>query len=401
MKILVLNCGSSSLKYKFFDMLTNAELARGQADRIGLPDAAFRHEYKHNKTFIDNKPVKNHHEAVHALLNFLLNKENDIITEIETINGVGHRVVHGGDSFHASVVVNQSARELLENTKILAPLHNPPNLMGIDICTSLMPSVPQVAVFDTAFHHSMPAYAYTYAIPYKYYEQDHVRKYGFHGISHQYAALRAAEILEEKLENLRIITCHLGAGSSLCAVCGGKSRDTSMGFTPLSGIVMSTRCGDIDPSIVSFIAEKEKISVSEVMNILNRQSGVLGISGVSPDFRDLEKETRMGNERAHLALMIYAYSAARGIASLVPAISGLDALVFTAGIGEHSSAMRERICEFLSWMDIVLDKKMNATLDIEGLISSNESKVKIIVIPTNEEIMIARETCALLKNNAH
>ncbi len=400
MKILVLNCGSSSLKYKLFDMQTNVELARGQADRIGLPDAAFRHEYKHNKTFIDNKPVNNHHEAVHALLDFLLNKENDIIIEIKAIDGVGHRVVHGGDTFQASVVVDQSVRKLLENTKILAPLHNPPNLMGIDICASLMPSVPQVAVFDTAFHHSLPAYAYTYAIPYKYYEQDHVRKYGFHGISHQYAALRTAEILEQKIENLRIITCHLGAGSSLCAVGEGKSRDTSMGFTPLSGIVMSTRCGDIDPAIVSFISEKEQISVSAVMDILNRKSGVLGISGISPDFRDLENEASKGNERAHLALMVYAYNAARGIASLMPAINGLDALVFTAGIGEHSSAMRERICEFLSWMDIVLDKKINATLDIEGMISSGESKVKIIVIPANEEMMIARETCAALKNKA-
>lgn len=399
MKILVLNCGSSSLKYKFFDMQTNVELARGQADRIGLPDAAFRHEYKHNKTFIDNKPVKNHHEAVHALLSFLLNKKNDIITEIKAIDGVGHRVVHGGDSFQESVVVDQSARKFLENTKILAPLHNPPNLMGIDICTSLMPSVPQVAVFDTAFHHSMPAHAYTYAIPYKYYEQDHVRKYGFHGISHQYAALRAAEILQQKMDDLRIITCHLGAGSSLCAIARGKSVDTSMGFTPLSGIVMSTRCGDIDPAIVSFISEKEQISVSSVMDILNRKSGALGISGISPDFRDLENEASRGSERARLALMVYAYSAARGIASLIPAINGLDALVFTAGIGEHSSAMRERICKFLTWMDISLDRKMNATDDIEGLISSVESKVKVIVIPTNEEIMIARETCAVIRKN--
>lgn len=397
MKILVLNCGSSSLKYKLFDMETDDVLAQGQADRIGLTDAAFRHDIRGRQRVKNETPLADHHEAVNVLLDIMTDKKQGILNDMSEIVGVGHRVVHGGEHFRTSVVVDSAVREILESTGKLAPLHNPPNLMGIDVCAKLMPGVPQVAVFDTAFHQTMPAHAYTYAIPYRYYVEDHVRRYGFHGISHRYVAMRAAEILQQKPENLKIVTCHLGAGSSLCAVADGKSQDTSMGFTPLSGIVMGTRCGDIDPAVVSFLAEKEHLSIGQVMEILNRQSGVSGISGISPDFRDLEKEAGLGNERARLALAVYAYSVARGVGSLMPAAGGLDVLAFTAGIGENSPRMRQRICTFLSWLGIVLDEDRNMDGEKERIISAKESKVNVLVVPTDEEKMIARETRAVLK----
>ncbi len=397
MKILVLNCGSSSLKYKLYEMEKSEVLAQGQADRIGLPDALFQHDVREQETFLNNTPLSNHHEAVHALLTHLVDGKRGLLTDMNEIGGVGHRVVHGGEHFRTSVVVDSAIREILESTKKLAPLHNPPNLMGIDVCTSLMPGVPQVAVFDTAFHQTMPDRAYTYAIPYRYYTEDHVRRYGFHGISHRYVAGRTAEVLHQNIEDLKIITCHLGAGSSLCAIEGGKSVDTSMGFTPLSGLVMGTRCGDIDPALVSFLVEKEKGSLAQVMNMLNRESGVLGISGISPDFRDLEKEASLGNERARLALAVYAYSVAKGIGSLIPAVGGLDALVFTAGIGENSPNMRRRICAFLSWLGITLDEDHNRDGIGEREISVRESRIKVLVVPTDEEKMIACETRAVLQ----
>ncbi|MFA5321094.1 MAG: acetate kinase [Smithella sp.] len=397
MKILVLNCGSSSLKYKLFEMETNDVLAQGQADRIGLTNAAFRHDIKGQQHSIIEAPLPNHHEAVHALLNILTDKKHGVLTDMREIGGVGHRVVHGGEHFRTSVFVDSAIRQILESTKQLAPLHNPPNLMGIDICQNIMPEVPQVAVFDTAFHQTMPVYAYTYAIPYRYYTEDHVRRYGFHGISHRYVAYRTAEFLQKNPEDLKIITCHLGAGSSLCAVAGGKSQDTSMGFTPLSGVVMGTRCGDIDPAILSFIAEKEHLSLPQVMDILNRESGVLGISGISPDFRDLVKEASLGNERARLAIAVYAYSVAKGIGSLIPAADGLDVLTFTAGIGENSPPVRQKICSFLSWLGIILDEEKNIGKDNERTISARQSKIKVLVIPTDEEKMIARESWAVLQ----
>ena len=397
MKILVLNCGSSSLKYKLYEMETSEVLAQGQADRIGLPDALFQHDVQGRETFLDKTPLSSHHDAVHALLTHLVDGRQGILTDMKEIGGVGHRVVHGGEHFRTSVVVDPAIRKILESTKKLAPLHNPPNLMGIDVCTNLMPGVPQVAVFDTAFHQSMPAHAFTYAIPYRYYTEDHIRRYGFHGTSHRYVARRTAALLQDKTATPRIITCHLGAGSSLCAVAGGKSLDTSMGFTPLSGLVMGTRSGDIDPAVVSFIMEKENASMAGVMDILNRQSGVLGISGVSPDFRDLEKAAEEGHERAHLALTVFAYSVARGIGSLIPSINGLDALAFTAGIGEHSPHMRQRICSFLSWLGIILDEDKNDKGDNERMISKQESKINVFVIPTDEEKMIAEESWAVLR----
>ena len=397
MKILVLNCGSSSLKYKLFEMEDNIVLAQGQADRIGMTNAVFQHDAQGHETFLNKTPLANHHEAVQALLTHLVDGQQGVLADMSEIGGVGHRVVHGGEHFRTSVIVDPAIRETLEATKKLAPLHNPPNLMGIDVCTSLMPGVPQVAVFDTAFHQTMPPYAYTYAIPYHYYIEDHVRRYGFHGISHRYVACRTAEILGKNMEALRIITCHLGAGSSLCAVAEGKSLDTSMGFTPLSGLVMGTRSGDIDPALVSFLVEKEQSSLAQVMDMLNRESGVFGISGISPDFRDLEKEASLGNERARLALDAYAYSVAKGIGSLIPAAGGLDVLVFTAGVGEHSPNMRRRICAFLSWLGIVLDENKNIDGFVEGEISLPGTKVKIFVVPTDEEKMIAEETQAVLQ----
>jgi acetate kinase len=397
MKILVLNCGSSSLKYKLYEMETSEVLAQGQADRIGLPDARFQHDVRGREAFLDKTPLSSHYDAVHALLTHLVDGRQGILTDTKEIGGVGHRVVHGGEHFRTSVVVDPAIRKILESTKKIAPLHNPPNLMGIDVCTNLMPGVPQVAVFDTAFHQSMPAHAFTYAIPYRYYTEDHIRRYGFHGTSHRYVARRTAALLQDKTATPRIITCHLGAGSSLCAVAGGKSLDTSMGFTPLSGLVMGTRSGDIDPAVVSFIMEKENASMAGVMDILNRQSGVLGISGVSPDFRDLEKAAEEGHERAHLALTVFAYSVARGIGSLIPSINGLDALAFTAGIGEHSPHMRQRICSFLSWLGIILDEDKNDKGDNERMISKQESKINVFVIPTDEEKMIAEESWAVLR----
>lgn len=398
MKILVLNCGSSSLKYKLFEIASGAVLAKGQAQRIGLRDASFLHEVQGREARSDNKSLSDHAEAVSRLLAHLTDRQAGLLSDMNEISGVGHRVVHGGEHFRTSVRVDPAVRDHLERTKVLAPLHNPPNLMGIDVCTRLMPGVPQVAVFDTAFHQTMPPHAYTYAIPYRYYTEDSVRRYGFHGTSHRYVANRTAELLQGKTENPKIITCHLGAGSSLCAVTGGKSLDTSMGFTPLSGVVMGTRSGDIDPAVVSFIMEKERCSIEQAIDVLNRQSGVLGISGVSPDFRDLKREADCGNARAALALDVFAYSIARGIGSLIPAIDGLDALAFTAGIGENSPALRKRICAFLTWLGVLLDEDQNNEGPAERDISKPESKVNVFVVPTDEEIMIARETEAVLRN---
>lgn len=392
MKILVLNCGSSSLKYKLFEMPQGDVLAQGLADRIGFPDAVFRHKVQGREPVVNTAPLDRHHAAVEAMLGFIMDNVRG------GISGIGHRVVHGGEHFRASVRVDARIRRILEDCKPLAPLHNPPNLMGIDVCAELLPAVTQVAVFDTAFHQTIPDYAYTYAIPYRYYTDEHVRRYGFHGISHQYVAGRTAELLKRPLADLRIMTCHLGAGSSLCAVANGKSVDTSMGFTPLSGLVMATRCGDIDPALVAFLAGRENMSPAALMEMLNRESGVLGISGVSSDFRDLEAAASGGHTRSRLALNVFAYSVARGIGSLLPALGGLDALVFTAGIGENSAPMRRRICALLAWLGVELDEEKN--LVGEGEISRAGAPVKVLVVPTNEEKMIAWETQAVLDNHA-
>lgn len=397
MKILVLNCGSSSLKYKLFEMPQGKILARGEADRIGQPDTCFTHETAGRGELRIKTTLGDHRDAVNALLQNLRNEDGLNQKNEKELEGIGHRVVHGGEYFSSSVRIDERVREILEDLKKLAPLHNPPNLAGIDICAELLPGVPQIAVFDTAFHQTLPDHAYVYAIPFRYYQEDHIRKYGFHGTSHRYVSSRAAEILEEDPLKLRMITCHLGNGSSLCAVAGGRSLDTTMGFTPLSGLVMGTRCGDIDPALVAYLSDKEGLPVREVMNILNRQSGVLGISGLSQDFRDLEEAAAKGHQRSGLALSVFAYSVAKGIASLIPALGGLEVLVFTAGIGENSPGIRERICHFLSWLGLRLDEQKNGSGPVERMISKPGSQVEVLVIPTDEERMIAQETAMILE----
>jgi acetate kinase len=395
-KILVLNCGSSSVKFKFFETEGYRVLARGEADRIGMPGATLSYEARGIETTRIERPLKDHRAAVGFLLSLLANEPTAVLKGLEEIDGVGHRIVHGGEHFRASILIEKGKRALLETCGDLAPLHHPPNLAGIDICADLLPGILQAAVFDTAFHQTIPDFACTYAVPYRYYEEHRIRKYGFHGISHQYVASRAAEILRTDLAALKMVTCHLGAGCSLCAVGGGKSLDTSMGFTPLAGLVMATRSGDIDPALVAFIAAKEKLSADAVIDILNQQSGVLGVSGLSKDFRDLERAALDGHERAGLALTIFAYSAARGIGSMIPAIGGLDTLVFTAGIGENSPIMRSRIAAHLSWLGIDLDEEKNAAGKPDSDISTIGSPVRVMIIPTNEELMIAKETVKLL-----
>ncbi len=398
MKILVINCGSSSLKYKLFEMPQGKVLARGGADRIGHPEAYFTFLIAEGSASPKKMPLRDHRDALGVLLESLTQKGQGVLKDLGELAGIGHRVVHGGEQFISSVRIDEEVRVILEGLKSIAPLHNPPNMAGIEICAELLPQVPQIAVFDTAFHQTMPDYAYLYALPYRYYQEDHIRKYGFHGTSHRYVSLRAAEILGRDFSSLRIITCHLGNGSSLCAVSGARSMDTTMGYTPLAGLVMGTRCGDIDPALVAFLSEKEGLSVEVVMDILNRQSGVLGISGLSHDLRDLEEAALMGHKRAGLALKVFAYSVAKGIASMIPASGGLDVLVFTAGIGEHSPEMRERICSYFQWLGLSLDKESNWRGDAEGRISRPGSRVEVLVIPTDEEKMIAQETAVFLKS---
>ncbi len=399
MKILTLNCGSSSIKFKIFSMPAGSVLMKGQADRIGLGDAKIEWEGEGIKPYIIRKELPNHKKALEILLG--LNPAGDEKSPLSTgdITAIGHRVVHGGEFFRSSVIINSPIRKTLENCRNLAPLHNPHNLTGIDVCTGLIPDVPQVAVFDTAFHQSMPDFAYTYAIPYKFYEENRIRKYGFHGTSHRYVAERAAQIIGIDIKKLRIITAHLGNGSSLCAVGNGKSCDTSMGFTPLSGIIMGTRCGDIDPALVAYLIEDLNIPVYEAIRILNHESGVLGISGLSSDFRDLFSAAENGHERAALAVKVFAYSVARGIGSLIPAINGLDVLVFTAGIGENSPRMRKMISDYLSWLGINLDPEKNSSGTPETDISLSGSPVNVLVIPTDEEKMIAVETMNTIENS--
>lgn len=392
MNILVLNCGSSSVKFKLFDMLKGGVVAQGLVERIGMPSSKFRYRSGQKDELVFERPMHGHSEAVEVILHTLTDSECGVICDVREIHSVGHRVVHGGESFQQAVVVNGEVLSALERCSRLAPLHNPPNIKGIQICRDLIPHAVQVAVFDTAFHQTMPDYAYMYAIPYKYYKTHGVRKYGFHGTSHKYVAFRAADMLGANIENLKIVTCHLGNGSSLCAVRGGKSLDTTMGFTPLAGVVMGTRCGDVDPAIVSFIAEMEAMSLRAINEMLNKKSGVLGISDVSSDFRDLEQSAAAGEHRARLALEIFCYSVSKGIGSLIPSLEGLDALVFTAGIGENSPDIRRQICSRLEYLGVLLDVQRNSCRGKEMQISTPDSRVRVLVIPTDEEKMIAEET---------
>ncbi len=396
MKVLVLNCGSSSLKYQLIDMNGEVVLAKGFCERIGIADSKLKHEPTGKDKFEIVKDMKDHTDAVQMVLDALLSKEHGVIADIKEVNAVGHRVVHGGEYFSDSVVITDEVIKAIEVCSELAPLHNPPNLIGIRACEKLMPGVPQVAVFDTAFHQTMPEKAYLYAIPYELYDKYKIRKYGFHGTSHKYVSTEAAKLIGKPLESLKIITCHLGNGASVCAVDGGKSVDTSMGFTPLEGLAMGTRSGDIDAACLSFIMEKEGISAKEVENILNKKSGVLGVSGVSSDFRDIENAEAAGNERAKVALELFYYRVAKYVGEYAAAMNGVDAVVFTAGLGENSVDARAEICKYLGYLGITVDNEKNNCRGKAVVISTDDSATKAIIMPTNEELVIARDTNSLL-----
>jgi len=397
MKVLVVNCGSSSLKYQLIDMVDESVMAKGLVERIGIEGSILTHEATGKEKKVIEEPMKDHKKALELVLEAVVNKEYGAIESMDEIEAVGHRVVHAGEKFSDSVVINNEVIAALEECIELAPLHNPPNLIGIRACIELMPGVKMVGVFDTAFHQSMPASSYIYALPYEYYEKYGVRKYGFHGTSHKYVAQRTASMLGKDLDSLKIITCHLGNGASITAIDKGKSVDTSMGFTPLEGLVMGTRSGDLDPAIITFIMEKENLSVNEMNNLLNKKSGVLGISGISSDFRDIESSAKQGNERAQLALNKFNVRVKKYIAACAAVMGGVDAIVFTAGLGENSISARELICGGFEFMGMELDKEKNNVRGKETLVSTDSSKVKILVIPTNEELMIARDTLELLK----
>ncbi len=399
MKILVINAGSSSLKYQLIDMDTEKVLAKGLCERIGIDGSKLNHTPDGGEKQVIEKNMKDHSDAIKMVLDALTDANYGVISDMSEISAVGHRVVHGGEVFSGSVVINADVKKALEDCVPLAPLHNPANLIGILACEEAMPGVPQIGVFDTAFHQTMSKEAFMYGIPYELYEKHRIRKYGFHGTSHKYVSQEAAKMLGKKPEDLKLITCHMGNGSSITAVDGGKSVDTSMGFTPLAGVVMGTRCGDIDPAIVKFIAEAEGMTVQEVDTMLNKQSGVQGISGVSSDFRDLEAAQAEGNERAALALDMFVESVRRYVGSYLVKMGGADAIIFTAGIGENTPLMRDAITKNLEFFGIKIDAAKNekAIRGVQMDISAEDSKVKILVVPTNEELMIAKETLALLK----
>ncbi len=391
MKILVINAGSSSLKYQLFDMTSQEVLAKGLCERIGL-DGHLEHKIVRNLEVVDrNIPMPTHKEAIEAVMEILVDERYGVINSVKEISAVGHRVLHGGDKFVASCRVDEACKQAIRDCIPLGPLHNPANLMGIEACEKAMPGVPQVAVFDTAFHSTMPPKAFTYAVPYEYYEKYRVRRYGFHGTSHLYVSGKAAELLDKPVEETRIVTCHLGNGSSIAAVKGGKCVDTSMGLTPLDGIPMGTRSGSIDPAILEFICYHENLNINQMLTVLNKKSGVLGISGVSNDFRDLRKAAGEGNERAILALEMFTYAVKKYIGAYAAAMGGLDAVVFTAGVGENVPSVRKSITDGLDFLGLTIDDDKNnerGTVDITGA----DSKVKVFVIPTNEELVIAQDT---------
>lgn len=392
MKVLVINCGSSSLKYQVLEMETETLLCKGLVERIGIEGSVLKHEKPGMDKYILEVPMKDHKEAIAHVLDTLLHDAYGVASSMDEIGAVGHRVVHAGEKYASSVLITDDVIQALQDCVSLAPLHNPPNLLGIAACQELMSNTPMVGVFDTAFHQTMPAESYIYAIPYEYYTKYGVRRYGFHGTSHRYVSERAAEMLGKEIADTKVITCHLGNGASITAINGGKVVDTSMGFTPLEGLVMGTRCGDIDPAIIDFICQKEGLSISEVNNILNKKSGVLGISGVSSDFRDIEDAAMKGNERAELALKVYANKVKFYIGAYMAEMNGADAVVFTAGLGENGILMRRMICSDMENIGLALCPKRNEVKGQEKVISKDESPVKILLIPTNEELMIAKDT---------
>lgn len=396
MKILVLNCGSSSLKYQLINMETEEVLASGKYERIGEKEAFITHKVNDKKIKIDN-PAYNHTEAIDFTLKQLTNPEYKVIDSLDEINAIGHRLVHGGEKIAESVVIDDNVIEILKECSDLAPLHNPACILGIEACKNVMPEKPMVGVFDTAFHQSIPKERYIYPIPYEYYKKYGIRKYGFHGTSHMYVSHRLAEIENKNIEDMKIVTCHLGQGSSICAIQGGKSVDTSMGLTPLGGIPMVTRSGDLDPSILLYLMKKEKMSAQDMENILNKESGVSGISGLAPDFRVIENASNEGDEKAKIAMDNFKYTIASYIAKYAVAMNGIDSIIFTGGVGENQINIRKGICEQLKFMGVEIDVNENNSRGEEKLISKPESKVKVFVIPTNEELMIAKETKRLVK----
>lgn len=391
MIILVVNCGSSSLKYQLIDMKNEEVMAKGLVERIGLAEGVLTHKWKDQKKVI-NQPIPDHNVAVQLVLNILTDKDCGVITSMDAIDAVGHRVVHGGEKFACSTLITDEVMQALDECVDMAPLHNPPNIIGIKACQAIMLNVVQVGVFDTAFHQTMPAKAFMYGVPYEFYKEDGIRRYGFHGTSHRYVAGEVARVMGVPVEKLRIINCHLGNGSSLAAIKYGKSVDTTMGFTPLPGVLMGTRCGDIDPAIVLHEMERRGLSAKEMDTIMNKKSGVLGISGVSSDFRDLGEAAANGNERAKLALDMFHYQVQKAIGALAAAMEGVDVITFTAGVGENGIEDRAGICRGLAYLGAKLDEKRNDVRGKNALISTDDSTVKLYVIPTNEEIMIARDT---------
>ncbi|MBU5677379.1 acetate kinase [Alkaliphilus sp. MSJ-5] len=397
MKILVVNCGSSSLKYQLINMENEELIAKGLAERIGIDGSVVKHETIGKEKVVIEQNMDNHKAAIQIVLDALVDPNHGAIKSMDEISAVGHRVVHGGEEFSDSVLITDEVKKALEKCSDIAPLHNPPNLMGIHACEEILPNVPMVGVFDTAFHQTMPKASFMYALPYEMYEKHKIRKYGFHGTSHKYVANRAAEILGKPIGDLKIVTCHLGNGASITAVDGGKSIDTSMGFTPLEGLAMGTRCGDMDPAIVTFLMEKDHLSCYEINEMMNKKSGVLGISGVSSDFRDIEQAAAKGNERAQLALDVYHKLVTKYIGAYAAEMGGVDAIVFTAGLGENSPDTRKEACKNLEFLGVKIDDERNNVRGKETIVTTDDSKVKVLLIPTNEELAIARETKAIVQ----
>lgn len=397
MNILVINCGSSSLKYQLINSDSEAVLAKGLCERIGIDGSVLTHTPAGKDKVRIETPMPNHTVAVQLVIDALTNAEHGVIKSLDEIGAVGHRVVHGGEKFASSVVITDEVMKAIEECNDLAPLHNPANLIGINSCKEIMPNVPMVAVFDTAFHQTMPEKAYLYGLPYEYYEKYKVRRYGFHGTSHDYVSTRAAQLLGKKREDLKIIVCHLGNGASVSAVDHGKCVDTSMGLTPLEGLIMGTRSGDMDPAICDFICQKEGLTSAEMNTVLNKKSGVLGMSGVSSDFRDVEAAANEGNHQAAAALDAFYYRVAKYIGAYTAAMNGVDAIAFTAGVGENNIGGRAEICKYLGYLGTEIDSDKNNVRGEERIISKNGSKVTLMAIPTNEELAIARQTLELVK----
>ena len=395
MNVLVLNCGSSSLKFQLINSESEAVLAKGLCERIGI-DGRLTYQPAGGEKNVSEKAMPTHTEAIQFVIDALTDADTGVVKSLDEIGAVGHRVVHGGEKFAKSVVVTPEVKAAIAECNDLAPLHNPANLIGIEACESLMPSTPQVVVFDTAFHQTMPEKAYMYGLPYEYYEKYKVRRYGFHGTSHSFVSKRVAEIVGKPYNATKTIVCHLGNGASISAVLNGESVDTSMGLTPLEGLVMGTRSGDIDPAIMEFVAKKENLDIAGIMNVLNKKSGVEGISGVSSDFRDLEEAADNGNARAALAIDVFAYRVAKYVGAYTAAMNGVDNIVFTAGIGENAGLVRTKVCSYLGYLGITIDEEANGKRGEEIVISTPDSKVKVLVVPTNEELAIARETVALV-----